>query len=254
MLDDFRKSINSTLYERVASPFYGTLIFTWLVWNWKIVYLTLFVNEDTINGNKIDYILGNYAEVNNLVIYPIVSTIILLTIIPFITNGAFWLHLKFHKWRVEKKHEVEKSQLLTLEQSINLRSEIADNDKLFEGMLTGKDSEIKILKIQLEEAQRSASLYESIPDVTNEPITQTADEEQFSEIVAKIINNTELRSHLDLLAEHVNKGWALGKDFPKKVVGFYVSNNLIKMQSDKVSYVFTSLGKAVYREILNTEF
>ncbi|MCP4460990.1 MAG: hypothetical protein GY816_23665 [Cytophagales bacterium] len=52
IFDETRKSINSALYERVSSPLYGTLIISWLVWNWEIVYLTFFVNESRIEMTK----------------------------------------------------------------------------------------------------------------------------------------------------------------------------------------------------------
>ena len=121
MIDELKKSVNSTLYERVSSPFYGALIISWLVWNWKIVYLTFFISEKKIEVNKIDFIASNFLDIHLLLTYPLLSTAFVLTIAPFLTNGAYWLHLKFNKWRTDKKHEVEKSQLLSLEKSIRLR-------------------------------------------------------------------------------------------------------------------------------------
>ena len=57
MISDFRKSINSILYERVSSPLFGTFVISWLIWNWKITYLTLFVSESNLDKNKLEYIL-----------------------------------------------------------------------------------------------------------------------------------------------------------------------------------------------------
>ena len=37
-MTDVKKSLNSIINERISSPFYGTLILSWLIWNWK--YLT----------------------------------------------------------------------------------------------------------------------------------------------------------------------------------------------------------------------
>ena len=50
------KSVNSILKERLTSPLFGTLIITWLVSNWEIVYVTLFVSEKYLKENRIDYI------------------------------------------------------------------------------------------------------------------------------------------------------------------------------------------------------
>jgi len=153
MLAEFKKSVSSLLYERVASPLYGALFLSWVTWNWKIFYLTFFINEENINKDKITYIVDNFSNIHNLVTLPLVSTFLLLTVVPFITNGAFWLHLNFNKWKIDKKHEVEKQQLLTLEQSIELRAEIANSKKQFEVMISGKNSEIESLKLQLKNAK-----------------------------------------------------------------------------------------------------
>lgn len=56
-MNEFLKSIRAVLYDRVASPFYGTLIISWLLWNWKIPYVTFFVSESLLKMTKIEYIM-----------------------------------------------------------------------------------------------------------------------------------------------------------------------------------------------------
>ena len=65
MIANLKKSLSAILYERTSSPFYGTLIVSWLVWNWKIIYLTFFISEDKIELDKISYISENLSEINN---------------------------------------------------------------------------------------------------------------------------------------------------------------------------------------------
>lgn len=96
MVTDIKKSLNEIIYERTTSPFFGTLITSWLIWNWRIIYLTFFISESKIKPNEIDYILANYSDIDHIVWYPIISTILLVTIIPFISNGVYWLSIKFH--------------------------------------------------------------------------------------------------------------------------------------------------------------
>jgi hypothetical protein len=115
MITELRKSINSILYQRVSSPLFGTLMLSWVVWNWKIVYLTFFINAKEIEQNKIDYIVEKLSDANFLIWYPLISVFILLTIIPFVSNGAYWLSLKFEKWKKEQNNNIEKEQLKTLE-------------------------------------------------------------------------------------------------------------------------------------------
>ena len=107
MIDELKKSLSAILYERTTSPFYGTLLISWLIWNWKIVYLTLFISENKINTDKINYITNNFNDIHCLLIYPLISTVVLLTVIPYISNGAYWLSLKFNKWKKDQKNVVE---------------------------------------------------------------------------------------------------------------------------------------------------
>ena len=94
MISELTKSINSILYERVTSPLYGALFFSWSLWNWKIVYLTIFVSAESIEGTKIDYISNNYNDIHFLLTYPVISTLLLLTIVPFLTNASYWTHIE----------------------------------------------------------------------------------------------------------------------------------------------------------------
>lgn len=149
-IKEFGNSINKILNERLTSPFYGSLIVSWLLINWKIVYLTLFVDSSEIDSNKIDYILSNYSSYWSVFIFPIVSAIVLITVMPFVTYYAYSLSLYFADKRQNRKIEVEKSQVLTVEQSLQIRSEIRNQKVLFNNLLEEKNSEIDQLKLQIE--------------------------------------------------------------------------------------------------------
>ena len=155
MITDLRTSINSILYQRVTSPLFGTFIVAWLIWNWKIFYTTFIIDSDKIEKTRIDYIVENYNDPWNLIWFPLISTILLITIVPFISNGAYWLSLKFEQWRVDNKHKIERKQLLTLEQSIQLREQILDYEKKFESILKEKDDEIEQLKLLIEKSSEN---------------------------------------------------------------------------------------------------
>lgn len=101
-----RKSLNNIVKERISSPLYGNIIISWLFWNWKIIYLTFFVSEKMLDTDKITYISENFICTEYLIIYPLLSSIVLLTIIPFISNAAYWLNIKFDKWRIDQKNKV----------------------------------------------------------------------------------------------------------------------------------------------------
>jgi hypothetical protein len=153
MIDEIKKSVNSILYERARSPLFGTFAISWLFWNWRIFYITLFMDKSAI-PNKLDFIHRYLYNQAHLIWFPLVSTIILLTIVPFINNGAFWLDMKFRKWRIDQRHEIEKKQLLTVEQSLLLREQIKSQEERFQKITAEKEQEIKILEAELLEATK----------------------------------------------------------------------------------------------------
>ena len=129
MLQEFRKSVNNIFYERMVSPLFGSFIFSWAIWNWKIIYLTLFVKEEKLSINKIDYIANNYFDVWNLIWFPVISTLSLIIIYPFLSIGAYYLSIKFKSWKKNIRNIEEKKQTLTIEDSIKLRREVKNKLK-----------------------------------------------------------------------------------------------------------------------------
>lgn len=154
MLAEVRKSFNAILFERITSPFYGTLLLSWLIWNWKIVYLTAFISEEAIEGNKIDYITTHFSCIWTVLWLPIISTIFLLTVMQYPVNGAFWVSQKFRKWRYDKKQEIDLAKQLTLEQSIEIRNAIAQQEERFKKIIEAKDTEINIQNTQIQQLTR----------------------------------------------------------------------------------------------------
>lgn len=219
MLSDLKKSTNSTLYQRVTSPFFGTLIISWCIWNWRIIYLTVFVGRDELPINKIDFITNNYFEPDNLYWYPIISTVILLTVIPFIYNGAYWLYFRFKNWRISQKQSVEGKQLLTVEQSMQLRREMREQDIEFEKIIQKKDNEILFLKTQINQYQseketKPVSLAKSI---INQP--GYADYVSFKK-------NIKAFTHFSTIMKAVKNG-IYPRNAPEEVIEYYMVNDLI---------------------------
>lgn len=241
MIDEIKKSINSIFEERVSSPFYGTLIVSWLIWNWKIVYLTLFIDQDKIRVTKIDFIINNYNDIWHLVYLPLISTVTLITIIPFVTNGAYWLDLKFTTWRVNQKNEIEGKKLLTIEQSIKLRSELRELEESFEKLLEKKNDEIQLLKNELNEL--------NIPDVG-----KNNDGDNFNSADYNLLKEN------NLIEDFVEcyKAFELGQRvFPARikesVKEFFILNNyVLKVNSD--NYRLSEKGKRAYIKIFNNSF
>jgi hypothetical protein len=250
-MTDIKKSLNQITNERISSPLYGTLILSWLIWNWKIIYITFFVSEDKIEKNKIDYIITNYSDLDDLVFFPLLSTLVLLTLMPFVSNGAYWLSLKFNIWKSDKKNEVERKQLLTLEQSIQLRELIADQEKRFENILADKNTEIKQLKIQIEESEKNIV-------ISNPPFKTKSDDniENVQNLVDSITKNNNLSNAFEIINFHIQGGYIgliKANGISTDIMSYFESNDII-VNKGKGMYELTDIGKKVNKGISSSKF
>jgi|GEM_PF-2504987 hypothetical protein len=256
MIDDIKKSINSILYERVSSPFFGTIIVSWLIINWKIPYLTIFVDQDKLDKNKIDFIIENYCSVDNLVVFPAISTLALLTVIPFLTNGAYWLDLKFKTWRVNKKNQIVGKQLLTLEQSIRLRTEMREMEESFDKLLEKKDEELKALKSELETKRVTNS--DSAKTKTSKKITRSGKGSGYSlEDYNDLKNDEKLYSVFEQIAKSLKETNQFPPDLDEKIKEYYVVNEIVDEDEDawgNKTYFLTFKGERIYKEHFNNTF
>ena len=239
MLDDIKKSFYSTLYERTTSPFFGTLILSWSIWNWKIIYLTLFISQEKILTDKISYIVANFSNNNDLLLYPLISTAVLITIIPFISNGAYWLSVKFDKWKKDQKNIIEKNQLLTLEKSIALREELFEQQAKFEKQIDNKILEIKQLNTIIEN-------YKNHPKKVNEKDERKMNTDQEQETLINLslrikANPIELENYNRLL-ERIQSGYSTEGSVDSKLATMLESFDIIESQGKGI-YKFTATGK-----------
>jgi hypothetical protein len=149
MMAEIGKSFRKIFQDRLTSPLYGSFILSWLIWNWKIIYLTIFISQDLLKPQtKIDYILSNYVNWLNLTLYPFLSAVALIAVIPLLANQAYRIHLYYERKRRTWKEEFDKGQRLTIEQSAQLRNEGYEQDIKYQKQLDAKDSEIKVYKQQ----------------------------------------------------------------------------------------------------------
>jgi hypothetical protein len=256
MIDDIKKSINSILYERVSSPFYGTIIVSWLIVNWRIPYLTIFVDQDKLDKNKIDFILENYCSISDLVVFPAISTLTLLTVIPFLLNGAYWLDLKFKAWRVNKKNQIEGKQLLTLEQSIRLRTEMREMEENFDKLLQGKNEEIKALKTELETKRVTNS--DNTKTKTSKRAKRSGKGSSYSmSDYSQLHNNKKLFSAFEKIAKSLKDTNQFPPDMDEKIKEYYLVNEIVDEDEDawgNKNYFLTFKGEGIYKEHFNNTF
>lgn len=253
MISDLKKSFSAILNERVSSPFYGALIVSWLVWNWKIVYLTIFISENTLKTDKITHIVDNYSDLSHLIIYPLLSTIFIVAIVPFFSNGSYWLFLIFNQWKINKQNEVQKKELLTLEQSIALREQIKSQEKRFEELLEDKNLRIKQLETEINLTQQSKS-HDTKPRIDEAQLNVEKVKKNELNAISKLISEDNgLNATFNTLSWMVLHRYGLRDvtDAPKtKDINFFIANDIFE-QDNKGVFAITPFGKKISKIILN---
>ncbi|MDB5155618.1 MAG: hypothetical protein JWR50_325 [Mucilaginibacter sp.] len=157
MFTELRKSVNYIIYERTTSPFWGSFIFSWLICNWKIVCTIFVVSEDRFTTTKTDFISQHLVDWKPLILYPFISTAILIVLFPLISNGAYWMTLIYSEWRLNKKNSVEKKQLLSLEASIALREVNRQLQENYRQTIEAKEADNSLLRLEIQELEKRLS-------------------------------------------------------------------------------------------------
>jgi hypothetical protein len=235
MIDEFKKSINNILYERVTSPFYGTFIISWLIWNWNIVYLTLFVSEKSLKVSKIVYINSNLIDYCKMIWYPLASSALLILVLPFVANGAFYVNLKFTVWKRNQKQKIEGDELLTKAESFALRQEILEQENKFLELLASKQNEIEQLK----------GIINNPAEIKNLDNEEKNEINTLTELVEKIKNSNQNLDFYNVLLRNIQLGSRLnpGSNLSASFISLLEGNNIIIKKDGSNVYEFTEKGK-----------
>lgn len=223
MHDEVKKSISNIIDERTSSPFYGSLIISWLIWNWKIVYLTVFISDDKISETKIDFIIKNYSDINHVLIFPLISTFVLICFVPFLSNGAFWLSSLFNRWRVNRKNLIERKQLLTLEQSIEIREELKNTIIKYEKLIEDRENSIQTQKQMIIKLNKEPKL-----DYQEEAEISYLLNHKLRDFAEKIANNETYSRNLGLLFNAIRSGSDPTVNITSEFLDLMESNEIVK--------------------------
>jgi|GEM_PF-5707903 len=141
MLSSFERLIR----DRVTSPLFSTFIVSWMLCNWKIFYLTFFIDSNKIYpSNKIEFILMNYLNWYDGLLYPTLSAVFLLFIVPYGEKVVYKSYLSFRADRLKMKQERESESYLSKALSKELRLEMVEQQSTHEKEITKKDKDIKL--------------------------------------------------------------------------------------------------------------
>ncbi|TXH00936.1 MAG: hypothetical protein E6P95_02780 [Candidatus Moraniibacteriota bacterium] len=150
MFNELSKSFFGAVKERTTSPFYGVFIVSWLIWNWKVLFTIIFVSEDRLLPlNRIEYI-ESLLNIRPSLYYPLISTVIIIVLMPIITIPAYWIYLTYERLKRVIKNKVDNKTPLTQEEITAFREERISEGERFTRAIELKDREISQLEKEIE--------------------------------------------------------------------------------------------------------
>lgn len=104
IVDKTKDGITDYLKDKFNSPFWATFIVSWLLWNWKVWYVTFFIDSELLLKNKctlkIDYISNLFIPTSFLdfiwilfhsLIFPYLSAYLIIFVFPIYITRKFYL-------------------------------------------------------------------------------------------------------------------------------------------------------------------
>ena len=82
-MKDLLQSIFKATEDRIKNPFIGAFFSSWIIFNWKPVFLMIFSSKN-IEG-KIKFIDENFTSTNNLLIFPLITAVFYVLILPYLS-------------------------------------------------------------------------------------------------------------------------------------------------------------------------
>ncbi len=138
-LVDFYNSLKASSKERINSPLYGAFILAWVGWNWEALYVTFFVDSQRTGYDKIYYIQGLLQNKNNAIWYPLLSTLLILMVLPFLRIFFFWVSEQFKLFRDKIAIRIEDKKWLSPEAAKVLKKQLRDQEDEYEESLSKKE-------------------------------------------------------------------------------------------------------------------
>ncbi|GBF44655.1 hypothetical protein LPTSP2_39590 [Leptospira ellinghausenii] len=251
ILDEIKNSINSVIAERSVSPLFGSLILSWITWNWKILYAIFGQGEYYDFEDRIEYIEIYQSDKLNLTAYPIISALLILAIYPLASISAYWLWLKFDILKKMIRNNAERNELLTLDESVKVRIEIQKSKDLINNLITEKDKEIENLK--KERDTLIANNLKVTEKNTKNKIRENENTERKISLKEKINSNKKILEALNRIFDyHKNEiPYDIMKSNVNKDSLEYLKLNKIVSEGFGGEIAFNYLGEEMYKEYLS---
>lgn len=223
------ESTNIALNERITSTFYGYFIISWLIFNWKLLYIAFFIDQEKI-FSKTNLLRNEYLSQLipshtswifwfNFVIYPFLFTILFFWVFTYVSRI-------YYRKNLRNKKALKR---IDIQESLEIKKE---EKKLIQ-------EQTKVIDENIKKAQRERKAQTETPEIIWEK-----EFERFRRSSLFI----KFDQILDSIYKYGGKIKVAGQfydqfDFEmnREILIFADSNNLITIKGDTIS--FTDKGK-----------
>jgi hypothetical protein len=202
MASGFDRFINSILHERTATPMYTTFAISWALWNWKVIYFTLFISEETLPKGitKLQHV-EVMLDWSNGFWLPLLSTVAFIFFLPHFAILTYKQSVDFRAQRIQDKSDIiDKNRRFTRDESDAIRTDALERiAEIEKENVTLRSSRSRIsdeheqLKKDIQNIKSDALKFSvTYAWYGSGPVGTSAGEQVKNSLNSKIVNETEL--------------------------------------------------------------
>lgn len=247
MKDQFR--------ERISSPLAGTFLFSWCVWNYKLLLVLI---GDMSTPYKISYIENNLYELGwldtvTLFIGPLITAIVYILVYPIIGKFFFAYSRKQQNILKDLKQQIDGESLLSEKEGKELRTEIIKANSLANNAIRDQEHMLKEnerLQKELDALQKKFNELETpnTHDFTEQD-SSIDDNESDNEKMFRVLKYIGMQTEDYVARTKLIKAFqgVFNKVILDHLLDKLIQVNLIKEHAS--SYVITKEGRAALMEV-----
>lgn len=194
-MNDIAKSIKAFLYDRAASPLLGAFVFAWSVWNYRFFVVLLSGMKPNEKFNALDEMFGHEAlDIWSIpipmggafvdgILVPVIAALLYLYAYPYLAKPVYRHSLARAKELRDIKQKEEKLQLLTVEQSQEIRGKLATLQSKHAREISEFSDQIASLNSTIEELHQKLTDLESAEQGSQFDDVNEADPEEYDEFL-----------------------------------------------------------------------
>ena len=200
---------------------------------------------------KFEYIDKCLLSIWNGLIFPIISTVLILTLYSWLSEKAYILWLGFNKRKIDHKNKIEKTKLLTKEQSMKLRLELSKKEDDFENLLNEKEELITALKNEIKEFDKSMSVKDVVTN-ENEEIKTNQQDDKTTIYIEKLKKKKFQEKFLDFSIKTLKSSQYYHKNSHPEEIDYFLKIGLIELNKTtgvSNNYRLSNDGQLVFKKL-----